>query len=115
MHAAITDSGKFSAPAQDFDELFVLTLAKDKCWGGDVEREDGRYCWRVEKEQTAKRRIKGLAEHHPFTVYSIAYRTNPDHQILDIAPGLGITRFIYVHHGTVATVDIHLVKFASPR
>jgi len=114
MRAAMAQPGKFSAQTLDSDERFVLPLARDKRWGGDVERKDGWYCWHVEQEQTAKLQIKGVTEHHPFTVFSIAYRTNPDHLIVDIAPGLGITRFVYAHHGTVATVQVRLVSFEYP-
>jgi hypothetical protein len=109
------EPGKFFPKAEDVDDWFALPLAKDKRWGGDLQREDGWYCWRVEDEHLSKLRIKGCADKHAFPIYTLAYRTNPDHQVLDIAPGLGITRFIYVHHGTVASADVRLVAFKHPR
>jgi hypothetical protein len=114
MQEAISQPGKFSRQAQDFNELFQLPLAKDNRWGGDLQREDGWYCWRVEKAQPAKLQVKGYSGNPTVIVYTLAYRTNPEHLLLDIAPGLGITRFIYQHHGTIATVDVHLVSFMHP-
>ena len=114
LQQVINQPGKFSAAAEGFNELLALPLAKDSRWGGDTNREDGWYCWRVEKAQTAKLQIKGCSEGTAFKVYTLAYRTNPDHQILDVATGLGISRYVFVHHGTVAEVDVHLVSFKSP-
>jgi hypothetical protein len=37
------------------------------------------------------------------------------HQILEIAPGVGITRYVFVHHGTVATADVRLVSINLPK
>ncbi|MFZ4775826.1 MAG: hypothetical protein ACOYM3_10700 [Terrimicrobiaceae bacterium] len=42
---------------------------------------------------------------------SIAYRTTPDHQILDFVPGIGIVGFHYVHHGTLSETDLGLIGF----
>ena len=111
LQDVINEPGKFSTKAKEDDELFALPLAKDKRWGSDLQREDSWYCWHVEKEQSAKLQIKGYSENSTPKVFTLAYRTNPDHQLLDIVPGLGITHFIYVHHGTVAWVDLHLVAF----
>jgi hypothetical protein len=34
----------------------------------------------------------------------------PDHHFLDIVPGLGITRYLYGHHGTVAESEVKLIS-----
>ena len=114
LQDVMNQSGKFSAEMEDFNELLVLPLAKGSRWGSDTEREDGRYCWCVEKAQSSKLRIKGYSGNTLPLVYTLAYRTNPEDVLLEIAAGLGITRCVYVHHGTVASVDVRLVSFKSP-
>lgn len=39
---------------------------------------------------------------------TVEYRSLPDYQAIDLVPGVGITRFVYVHHGTVAETDVRL-------
>ena len=68
------------------------------CLGADPERDDGMYCWRVE------RRVQ--YQGHPG--WSLAYRANPDLQTIEIVPGVGITAYAYEHHGTVASVSVRL-------
>jgi hypothetical protein len=114
LQDALNEPGKFSARAHDDDELFTLPLARDKRWGGDTKREDGYYCWRVEEEKQDTLHIEGVASNQTATVFTLAYRSLPDHQLAEVVPGLGITRYVYVHHGTVATVDVHLVSFKHP-
>ncbi len=91
----------------------MLPLAVNARWGRHVEREGGWYCWRVETKRKQALRIEGYAAHHRSLVYTLACRTNPDHQLVDIAPGLGITRYVYQHHGTVASADVRLVAFRA--
>jgi hypothetical protein len=43
--------------------------------------------------------------------YQLVYRTLPDHQIIEFAPNIGITRYTYVHHGTVSETDLKLIEF----
>jgi hypothetical protein len=105
------EPGKFSTQAQDYNELYALPLAKGKRWGGDTKREDGWYCWRVEKVKQETLHIEGESSNQTTTTYALAYRCNPEHELVDIVPGLGITRFVYMHHGTVASVDVRLVSF----
>jgi hypothetical protein len=114
LQDVINEPDKFSAQAQDFNELFALPLAKDKRWDGNTKREDGYYCWRIEGVRREILHIEGVASNQTATVYALAYRSLPDHQLVDVVSGLGITRYIYVHHGTVATVDVHLVSFKHP-
>jgi len=35
----------------------------------------------------------------------------PDHTIIDFVPGIGITGYSYIHHGTVSEVKVKLVDF----
>lgn len=64
----------------------------------DGERTDKRHCWLVER---AVREKRGAG-------WRLVYRTAPDHQILHIVYGTGITRYVFEHHGTVASADVHL-------
>lgn len=42
--------------------------------------------------------------------WELVYRSAPDHAIVRIVPGVGITSYVYEHHGTVASVDVHLAR-----
>ncbi len=53
-----------------------------------------RYCWQVSVE-------KGR--------YNLRLRTNPDDSTYELTPGIGLTRYIYHHHGTTLDVDAKLV------
>ena len=37
-------------------------------------------------------------------------RTNPDDATYELTPGIGLTRYIYHHHGTRLDVDAKLVE-----
>lgn len=52
--------------------------------------------------------VRGLRPAVPLRSYRSIYRTNPDHTIVDFAPGLGVVRYVYEHHGTVSSVDVRL-------
>ena len=39
-----------------------------------------------------------------------AMRTNPEHEIVTFVPGVGITAYVYAHHGTVSEVNVRLVE-----
>jgi hypothetical protein len=93
------------------DELIALPLARGKAWAGDTDRRDHWYCWHVEEEGRGRPRVKSSPVAGAVPTWLIAYRTNPDHQIMEIAEGLGITRYVYEHHGTVQSVDARLVEF----
>jgi hypothetical protein len=99
----------------DFSSLFlVVPLKKDMEFGNDpdIQRNDRMYEWVVDNEQRdSLSHVGGISEKKPFTKYSLIYRTLPDHQIVDFVPFVGITRFIYVHHGTVSEVDVRLAEF----
>jgi hypothetical protein len=103
------------------DELvlsFPLHSRKRFCDVEFITRDDGDYCWTVENEAAARLAgIRGVTGRNR-RQYDIAFRTNPDHQIVTFVPGVGITRYQYTHHGTVAQTDVKLVEFhaaGSPR
>ncbi len=81
------------------------------CEAGQPAQLGGMYCWHVDEvKKIDLARIAGL-DGTIRTGYIMAYRTNPDHQILTLVPGIGITAWAYAHHGTVDEVDARLVEF----
>jgi hypothetical protein len=83
------------------EELWLsLPLLEGKRWAHDPSRDDLLYCWYVSEEKTNNR-----------SGWTINYRTLPDHQIFEIAHEIGITKYVYVHHGTPASVEAKLIKF----
>jgi len=96
------------------EELLEWPLAVGRKWGQEPARDDTWYCWCVENAEVKTLSIKGFTGSRSPKVYQLAYRTCPDHQIMEIVPGLGIVRFVYNHHGTVASADVRLVSFNRP-
>ena len=43
--------------------------------------------------------------------YVLSYATLPDEERITLVPGVGITSFAYLHHGTTAEADVHLVSY----
>jgi len=100
------------------ENLLPSTLAEGMAWGEPeaLAREDGLYVRRIEEVGTQG--LDGLGgwtgtRRAPF--FRIAYRTHPDHTLMDFVPGLGFTRFAYVHHGTVSECDLKLVAIEAGR
>lgn len=89
-----------------------LVPGKRFCEASQITRPDGYYCWVVEKKTKEKlTNIRGVAGGVDRDVYQIAFRTLPDHVIVNFTPGIGITSFEYVHHGTVDEEHLKLVEF----
>ena len=101
------------------EELFLdWPLTKGKKWGEPeaLKREDLLYQWVVEEERPVRlRSVKGVEAAGRVTQYRLAYRTVPDHTFVDFVPGIGITHYIYAHHGTVAEADLELVEYHAGR
>lgn len=95
------------------DLFLALPLAPEKKYGDPymVSRDDDMCCWHVDEEwQHMLSNIIG-ASHRPYTGYRISYRTVPDEQIMDIVPGIGITTYRYLHHGSVSETSVRLTAF----
>lgn len=58
------------------------------------------YCWVVEA-------IDGG--------YRLKYNTGPDEEVFDLAPGQGVSRFHYAHHGLTNEVEARLTSFSKGR
>lgn len=91
--------------------LLDMPLVVGKKWGEASEgRNDDMYCWIVQSEETRVLAVEGV-DRAPLRVISVAYRTLPDGTEMDIVPGVGITAYTYLHHGTVMSVQLRLVAF----
>ncbi|HEY3379636.1 MAG TPA: hypothetical protein VGL77_19345 [Armatimonadota bacterium] len=92
-------------------QLFAFPLACGQRFGDPalVARPDGWYCWSVEDQGTvALDGITGVRKGE-YPSFRLAFRTNPDHQVLQFVPGVGFSAYSYVHHGTVAEAEFKLV------
>jgi hypothetical protein len=95
------------------DLWFQLPLAEGKklCGQDGTSRDDGMYCWAVEApEQVSLDGVKGLTAKSA-TAYWVVYRTNPDDCETELIPGVGMIRYGYHHHGTIADTELELVEF----
>ena len=97
------------------DDLFLalpLKAGKDFANDPSTPRTDHWYCWTVERAWTQPLTgITGLDPTPSHPSFRLAYRTNPDEQVMDFVPGIGLTAFTYIHHGTVAEAHLLLVGF----
>ena len=102
LFAAVKASGRNALPPDLADELwFDASLKPGALYRpSDVApRDDTLYGWSVAGAAATR------------SAYVLSYRTLPDEETLTIVPGVGITSFAYVHHGTIAEADVHLVAF----
>lgn len=98
----------------DGDIFLQLPLAQGKkyCDAENMARSDGHYCWIVESSESidladlSGGTIKGRG-----TSFRIRYVTNPDDLTYEFVPGVGVTRYEYHHHGTVADTELRLTEF----
>jgi hypothetical protein len=99
------------------DELILrFPLRTDDLFGRDAaDRDDTLYAWYVESSQPIPAELAGLRAGLSDSLYTLAYRSLPDHQLVDFVPGLGVTRYVYGHHGTVAEASAVLVGYYAGR
>lgn len=101
-----------------FDEhdLFLeLPLARGRkfCEPEGMARRDSGYCWVVDSSKSINLDKVIGAPRGPQTSYRVRYITNPDDIDFDFVPGLGLIRYEYHHHGTVADTELRLSEFRS--
>jgi|GEM_PF-1101098 len=116
--ARVKDETQSLAELDKSGELFLdAPLMEGKVFGGDfVNLAQGRYCWQVESERAFNpKRFPAAGKLEGARDFTLVYRTNPDHQILDFVPGLGIVGFQYVHHGTLSETDLGLIEFGRAK
>lgn len=100
------------------EQMLDLPLVLGKTYGDPVQltREDQYYCWVVTKvEEVDLSPIKGLESHGKRKQYTIRYFTLPAEVSMDFVPGVGITGYRYIHHGTVDEAELKLIEFGKAR
>lgn len=90
-----------------------LVAGKKYCDAFSIARPDSMYCWRVGERAQIEPSIKGINLSGTLTEYTISQYTLPDHSVFGFVPGVGITQYKYVHHGTISEVDVRLVEYHS--
>jgi hypothetical protein len=91
------------------DLLLELPLVNGKVFGQEESRDDAMYGWVPAVLEGQYRPPDGCPR--PTGVgHELAYRTLPDHQLIHWRPGLGISRYLYGHHGTAAGVEVQLIR-----
>jgi len=113
---ALQDSLLAAQRAMPLDDLlFQFPLRAGDLYGRDpADRADNLYAWYVDSAAAAGATLRRLGARSGDSVRTLTYRTLPDHQIIDFVSGLGISRYVYAHHGTVARAEAVLVG-TTPR
>ena len=98
----------------DDDLLLEVPLTRGALFGDPAQTPRAWYCWEVADEQPVHlpARVSRRAGLHEFT---LKLRTTPDFTEFGFVPGVGISRFRYAHHGTVANCEARLVEFHPGR
>ena len=90
-------------------------LRVGRTFGGDEsvrKRPDKWYQWHVEAARCVHiPGVPGVDPKRRRHEYRIGFRTCPAHEIVYFVPGIGITRYVFSHHGTVAEADVRLIEF----
>jgi hypothetical protein len=114
VHSFLTEGRGDLSSLLTKDNLWLdLPLKENKAYGfgADSPRPDFWYSWHVEQvRKNNLRKIKGIPAGVSKTEYRLAYRTGPDHQVMDFVPGVGLTHYVYVHHGSVSEMDMKLLE-----
>lgn len=89
-----------------------LLAGKKFCDAASMVRDDGMYCWVVGQEnKISPIGILGIGTTEMLTEFPIRYQTLPDYTEVHFIPGIGISRYVYLHHGTASEVDVRLVEY----
>jgi hypothetical protein len=99
---------------RDDQIALVLPLVKGDrfCESSQMTRPDGFYCSVVEDQRRERLTgVLGVSSGVERTVYQITLRTAPDYTAMNFVPGIGITAYDYIHHGTIEEEHLKLVEF----
>jgi hypothetical protein len=112
---ALADSliGAIRHPLAD-DLILQFPLHKGDLFGRDsTDRPDTFYAWYVETVDPMPANHLGWPVGAADSMYTLVYRTMPDHEIVRVVPHLGLVSYTYAHHGTVAEASAELVDFRA--
>lgn len=89
-----------------------LTGGKKFCDSISITRPDNMYCWNVgEPKPFDPGKIKSIDPSRQLWEYPVFIGTMPDSSMMYFVPGVGITGYSYIHHGTVSEVDVRLIEY----
>lgn len=101
----------------DENDIFLdapLIHGKKFCDAISITRPDNMYCWNVgEGKPFEAKGVEGIDPSKAFWEYPVVNPTMPDVSIMYFVPGLGISRYVYRHHGTVSEFDVQLIEYHS--
>lgn len=111
----LLDGSASPADVVGINDMFLqipLVTGKRLCEAASVIAPENTDCWVVDGEsQVQLPGVKGIEPGSTYMEYSISKVTRPDHAGIGFVPGVGITRYLYVHHGSVSECDLKLVEF----
>ena len=112
--ALATTAVRDDAPPPELETLVLdSALVVGAVYGRDSvtsKRDDNMYGWHVASDRVVGARAAWQPTGARVRHVTLEYRTQPDYQRIEYVPGVGITRFVYSHHGTVAEADVQLVS-----
>ena len=77
----------------------------------DSSKESNKYCYYVASKRGADLMIyKERLVKYPME-YEIIYETLPDREKINYISGVGISKYVYYHKGTVLEIDLNLVDY----
>ena len=113
VHRLEQSSDSLDGILKDNDLVLEWPLRKGQkyCDADGMARPDGHYCWVVTSSRKAS--LSGVAgvESAERDEFVLEYWTNPDNIRFTFVPEVGITKYEYHHHGTVADTELQLVEF----
>jgi hypothetical protein len=100
-----------SRPSRD-DVILQFPLRPGTLFGRDpAARPDAMYAWDIEQASAVPAAFARWAHGPGDSLYTLVYRTLPDHQIVAFIPYVGVVDYVYSHHGTVANAHAWLTDF----
>jgi hypothetical protein len=101
---------------EDFWLQDPLPKLGDKIEEGDSPRDDDLYCWVVTRVGNMRLlNVAGVAPRHSWPCCTLTQYFGPDDCVLDLVPGIGITKYDYSHHGTIMEAHIRLREFGKKK
>lgn len=78
---------------------------------GEIRLTDGRVATFGSGPAFSGGNVKGISPSEELTSYEFSMRSIGDHQFATYTIGVGLTSYVYGHHGSVSEVDMKLVEF----
>lgn len=105
----------------DQDMILELPMKKGDVFGEScqITRPDMFYFWFVESvDRVSLDSVKGIdcakGCSEEYKRYTLTFQSAPDHQIVQFIPGVGISSYSYLHHGTVSEAHLKLTEYRPP-